>query len=258
MNTLSGRIARLQDVFNIMYNEMGEENGGAFGGVRSMVEGMADAWRTIAGVVKSVATAYLALKAAAGLTWAIEHAGALKAIQFRKLFQLQTYTNVIQERELQAELARTNMQAQGLNKTILMNPWGIAAAAITGGIVLLWQWIEASGRLESALNDLYNEGQTNANKMAGDYVKLANTVRDVTKTEQEHNKALAELQKKYGDILPQHYLQAEGIRAMSGEYKDATEAIRQYAMEQAKSKMYYEATIDSTKEMYEAHKDFAE
>ena len=260
VNTLHGQINRLKDVISIMQNEIGKSNQEGFWSIStgiSLANTLLENWRTVASVLKTVVFSYGALKAASGLMWIAERAFMSKDIAQQRVRISLKWKDIMATRA-QAAANAANGKAiagaataqRGLNAALASNPYGAILAVITAVCVAIYEVIQNTNRLKEALDGIAAEGAFSVVQSSNNYVKLASVVTDSTKSYQEHNKALAELKKKYSDILPEQYLNAEGIKALNGNYNEAIKLIHQYINAKTKERMIDEVGQDANKEMY--------
>jgi hypothetical protein len=77
-----------------------------------------------------------------------------------------------------------------------------------------------------------------------EFKKLADTIRDSSKSYDEQQEAIKELNRVYGEILPKEMREVEYIKSMADGYKEATDAIEAY--QAAKSKRLAEDSYITT------------
>lgn len=260
VNTLSGQINRLKDVISIMQNEIGKSNQEGFLSISSAI-GLANTllenWRTVASVLKTVVAAYGTLKAVSAIMWIAERAYMTKDIaQQRVRISLKwqdimaTRAQAVANTANGTAIAGAAASQRGLNAVMAANPYGAILAVVVALGTAIYEVVQNTNRLQKALDGIAAEGAFSSVQSANNYAKLASTVADSTKSYQEHNKALAELKSKYSDILPEQYLNAEGIKALNGNYKEAIKTIHQYINAKTKERMIDEVGQEANKEMY--------
>lgn len=272
VNTLHGQVERLKDVFAIMQNEIGKSNQEGFMSISSAIElvnKLAENWRTVAVVIKEIVAGYTAYKTISFLVWVkelnwIKAWNTLAAVRyaFMKKQVLQTKIAAMEQRGLAAAAASNEIAFNAatvavnrMNIAMKMNPWGIALSTILAVGYAIYEVVQNTNRLDKALNDIASEGAFSATQSANNYARLASTVADSTKSYQEHNKALAELKRKYSDILPEQYLNAEGIKALNGNYEKAIETIHRYINAKTKERMIDEVGQEANKKMYSSQQN---
>ena len=142
---------------------------------------------------------------------------------------------------LMAYFAVSKLVAIGKAMASLLTPWGAIAAGIGAAIYAIIRMKSATSELAAAMNQV----DVNITKQLEEsivlYRKLADEVRDVTKSEYDRDKALKQLQSRFDDILPSQLLELDYIKGISDNYKGATEAMINYynakAIEQKKDRV---------------------
>lgn len=253
VNTLHGQINRLKDVISIMQNEIGKSNQEGFLSISTAINlanTLLENWRTVASVLKTIITAYGTFKTVSGAMWIAERIYMTKGIAMQKTRISLKFKEIMATRTQAAATVGATAAQNGLNMAVAKNPYGAILAVITAVGVAIYEVIQNTNRLKEALDGIAAEGAFSVVQSSNNYVKLASVVTDSTKSYQEHNKALAELKKKYSDILPEQYLNAEGIKALNGNYNEAIKLIHQYINTKTKERMIDEVGQDANKEMY--------
>lgn len=253
VNTLHGQINRLKDVISIMQNEIGKSNQEVFLSISTAINlanTLLENWRTVASVLKTIITAYGTFKTVSGAMWIAERIYMTKGIAMQKTRISLKFKEIMATRTQTAATVGATAAQNGLNMAVAKNPYGAILAVITAVGVAIYEVIQNTNRLKEALDGIAAEGAFSVVQSSNNYVKLASVVTDSTKSYQEHNKALAELKKKYSDILPEQYLNAEGIKALNGNYNEAIKLIHQYINAKTKERMIDEVGQDANKEMY--------
>lgn len=253
VNTLHGQINRLKDVISIMQNEIGKSNQEGFLSISTAINlanTLLENWRTVASVLKTIITAYGTFKTVSGAMWIAERIYMTKGIAMQKTRISLKFKEIMATRTQTAATVGATAAQNGLNMAVAKNPYGAILAVITAVGVAIYEVIQNTNRLKEALDGIAAEGAFSVVQSSNNYVKLASVVTDSTKSYQEHNKALAELKKKYSDILPEQYLNAEGIKALNGNYNEAIKLIHQYINAKTKERMIDEVGQDANKEMY--------
>lgn len=253
VNTLHGQINRLKDVISIMQNEIGKSNQEGFLSISTAINlanTLLENWRTVASVLKTIITAYGTFKTVSGAMWIAERIYMTRGIAMQKTRISLKFKEIMATRTQTAATVGATAAQNGLNMAVAKNPYGAILAVITAVGVAIYEVIQNTNRLKEALDGIAAEGAFSVVQSSNNYVKLASVVTDSTKSYQEHNKALAELKKKYSDILPEQYLNAEGIKALNGNYNEAIKLIHQYINAKTKERMIDEVGQDANKEMY--------
>lgn len=224
---LQGQIQRIGDAYSIMLNQIGKNNQGLISKVLSTIRELISSWRSVSSVITVAASATIAYIAATKLTALIT-----------------TLDKVSKGYKLIA-FATDNATAAQLrnNAAVVANPYALAAAAIAVLVAGIYELTTSTSQLTEDLTRMQEEVFNDATDAVSNYQKLADTVRDVTKSYSERKDAMDEIKRAYGDILPKQMLEMEGIIAISDGYKEASDAIREYY--RIKLEEEQKTTIDS-------------
>ena len=135
---------------------------------------------------------------------------------------------------------------------ILSGGWGVAVLAISGVVAAITTLTNQMSKLNDEIKRVDENTSTSFKQSIDTYKKLAESIKDVTKTEAERKEALNKLKSAYGDILPQMYLERQYIENTADGYRDATDALKDYYnaknLEQKREavEQLYAADIDET------------
>ena len=111
---------------------------------------------------------------------------------------------------------------------ILSGGWGVAVLAVSGVVAAITTLTNQMSKLNDEIKRVDENTSTSFKQSIDTYKKLAESVKDVTKTEVERKEALNKLKNAYGDILPQMYLERQYIENTADGYRDATDALKDY------------------------------
>lgn len=248
--TLAGQWANLKDALSIMYDEIGNTTAihGAMEKLISDAKTLMQNWRVVATVLKSVGIQFATLKIASlflpNLTYNTDLAKkatmALARAQQLESAQ-QTKSNAIRALSIkQLQSYANSMNKAAAAQTLFGRSWYKLAASMAGGG---WIGLVASGltvvaglfisayneahRLEKELDKIGGEGSISISRSVANFNRLADAAVNAADGSDEQNKALAELQRTYGDIIPSQDLQISKLTELKGNYESLTEAIRE-------------------------------
>lgn len=111
---------------------------------------------------------------------------------------------------------------------ILSGGWGVAVLAVSGVVAAITTLTNQMSKLNDEIKRVDENTSTSFKQSIDTYKKLAESIKDVTKTEAERKEALNKLKSAYGDILPQMYLERQYIENTADGYRDATDALKDY------------------------------
>lgn len=209
---LKGQIQRIGDAYSIMLNDIGKGSQGTIAAVLSTIRQMISSWRSIASYITVAATA------------AAAYIGVAK---FAAIVEMLNKTAAGYKLVAFATNAATAAQLKN-NAAVVANPYALAAAAIALVVAGIYEWATATDQLTVDLQRMQEETFADATDSVARFTELADKVRDVTEAYSERKEAMDEIQRSYGDILPNQLLEIDGIMAISDGYKEATDAIREY------------------------------
>lgn len=232
--TLHGQMQRITDAYSIMMNEIGKSQGGVIAESLTLIRSLISGWREVLAAIKAAGAGFAAY---------------IVVIKLAKLLGAGAFKEMI----VGAKLLIADMKTATFWTNAFSNAWraamsstgiGLIIAALATFLTYLWQTREAA----SALNEeLSNIGQNSVNDMQesiSNFIMLADTISDTSKTHTEHQEALDEMNRAYKDILPAEKLQMDYIKQMNGDYRELTATIAEY-YQQMEYQKKYEAIMDS-------------
>ena len=219
--TLKGMIMNLRDSIDIMLNDIGISNESIIKNSVSVVKNLVDNWRKLIPYIKTAGITFLTYFAAAKLNNIVRSINLI-VMKFKQLgitMRSLTSTNII----------------------------GIAITALTTIITLIVSLRNNVDELTAKLTEVENNIRKQLAESIQLYKQYADTIRDITKTNEERANAEKKIQEIFKDILPDTMLEAEYIKQMGDNYDVAYDAMMNYynakATEQKKdriSQMYEE------------------
>lgn len=232
--TVSGMLSNLKDSVDLMFNDIGKSNEGF---IKNFIQGITyivKHWRDFEGLFTGAVVALALGKITTMLAAIVLNIG--KAIK-----------------------GATTLRGAflALNATSI--------GAIVGAIAGLVTWIAIScnqvDELQRKFMEVDREQTKSLNDAIRNFSELASKIRSVTTSFSEKNKALVEMKRLYGDILPDMMLTEKYIKAMSTGYTEATDALREHynamAVEQKRAAVeskYNEGLEDTVDAMFTAFK----
>ncbi len=222
-DSLSGKLAKLKDAYQIMLADIAQANNDLLGGGVDMVRVLTEHWRELLPVLTGVIGAYGAYKTAILLVNAAQKANiAINSVQ----------TIINASRALRGLTALTKAQAvaQGvLNAVMSANPLYLVAAAIgvvIGGIVAYTMSIDDA---TDALTEYNKKVQEQADKLDESKQKMSSyldTLFNAKKAEDERRRAFSEMQNLYPSAFKNMTYEQALLRGEIALRKEATEIAR--------------------------------
>lgn len=146
--------------------------------------------------------------------------------------------------------------AKSLGFTVL---WGALIAGVMAGLTALFNWIDktygALDRMKKKLKEIEEEAHKTADEGSKNFERLAKTATEAADGSDKQRKALEELQRTYGDILPSQTLQIDKLREMRGGYEELTAAIKENAYAQAQAQALAEVETTYSEKIRDAQDD---
>lgn len=216
--TTRGMVMNLKDSFDLMFDEIGQDNDSIIKKSIQLVRELVREWRKFKPAIE---TAGIALMTFFG-------AWVLKKI-----------------------VAGVEAIFSAFNTNPVMTTITLVATLAT----FIWRCVENTDALTAAMNRVDVEVTKQLQDSIALYHELAEEIRDVTTTTEERNEAMTELKTKFGDILPDQYLELEYIRGISDNYDAATDAMMNYynskAIQQKKDKIETEFNEELEGDIFE-------
>lgn len=214
--TLWGQLQRIKDAMSIMFNEIGKSNQGAISWFLKAIRELINSWRTLAPII-NIAGAALVTYMVAGKAIPAMVAG-LKALKASWI----AVTAAIKAADAAGKAAAAS------------NPYGILATAAAALLMTIYQLVTAQSALNEELGRISGESSKDMWDLIFKFREGAEAVRDTTKSYNERQKALEDLQNTFRGILPDQDLEYNNIIRITDGYKGATETIKAYSAEKAK------------------------
>lgn len=205
--TLKGMVMNFRDSMDLMLNDIGKDQDSILKDSIRLAKEFVDNWRKFEPLMKTIGTSFLAA------------------------FGVKALMNI----------------AKGLAKL-----WAIASAhpfiAIASAVALvvtyIYQAAQAQTKLNAAMQEVENENLASLEESIGLYKQLTQTINDTTKSYEERDKAMRQLESTFKDILPLEYTDEKYVKNLSVNYKKAEQAMLDYynakTREQKKSRVEQE------------------
>lgn len=246
-DSLSGKLAKLKDAYQIMLADIAQANNDLLGGGVDMVRVLTEHWRELLPVLTGVIGAYGAYKTAILLVNAAQKANiAINSVQ----------TIINASRALRGLTALTKAQAvaQGvLNAVMAANPLYLIATVIgvvIGSIVAYTMSIDDA---TDSLTEYNKKVQEQADKLYESKQKMSSyldTLFNAKKAEDERRRAFSEMQNLYPSAFKNMTYEQALLRGEIALRKEATEIARMQAKVTAENNYR-----DSLKNLIEAERE---
>ena len=219
--TLRGKISNLKDAYEVMLNEIGSKKSGTLKGAVDSVRALMQNWERVGSVLKTIIVTYGAYKATLGAIWAVEK--AIQATRSVALYQILTT-------ERNVKKANAAYRAFGVTlKQINKMGAGIAVGAILGVVTAITTAIRKAGELRRELESIMSAEFSNSDKMVNELDRLVGNLKKANQGSQEYRETISELNRKYGEYLPNILTEADSYAKVEAAANAAAIAIRNKA-----------------------------
>lgn len=226
--TLWGQLQRIKDALTIMFNEIGKDKESVIISVVKGIRDLINNWRVLAKWINATAWAFGAYKlvVVAAKIWQTDFAKSLAQTQLALIGQ---------KKQLVENAAAANIYKKAFTGLINagkgLATMAIPALLIWGLVELINYFMEASAKAE-ALNDelsrIGSESTSDLNDALANFKRLADIISDTSKTYTDHQNAVEELKRTYGEIIPMEKLSSDYIAGLKGNYDELTATIIKY------------------------------
>ena len=210
---LAGMQQRLGDAYSIMLNQIGQQTQGLLVAFLQALRELIQNWRIVSAVMAPAIiglSTYFAIAKGAVFVKALTTALVAGWVKVASALGIAT----------KAQLAN--------NAAAAAHPYAAIIAVVALLATTILEVCYATDQLTEDLQRMEREAAQDAADAVGRFRELADTVKDTSKSYDERKQAMDELQRSYRDILPSELLEIENIRAITDNYKQASEAIREY------------------------------
>lgn len=230
---LSGSISNLQGAISDMMNELGENTEGF---VTRSVHGLTDLvenYKKVGKAIADIAIVYGSYKAAVIATTVVEKiAYQAHLAEMAGLSKKEALLTVLKEKQ---EL---------LNRTMLKNPYAIAAAAVAALCVWMYKLATAQSeaeKLQKKVNDEMGKAKGSVQTATTEYDRLISKLTAAKKGSEEYANAIEDINSKYGDYLTKLHSEAEDLRTNTELQKSLRQEIINTANARARSVLQEQA-----------------
>lgn len=224
--TLRGKVSNLKDAFEIMMNEIGESKSGFLKDTVDLLRSMMENWEKIAVVLKTVIAVYGTYKAVLAAVWMYEK--LMVAGRSIKYFFLLTQRVSTATAAMRAFGVSTQMAIAGIVGSIM----GVAA--------LISSLVDNAYKLRRELDQIRVSELGSANNLVSGLDSLLDRLKEATQGTQTYRDIISEINRTYGEYLPQVYSEANAYEEVAAAAEKARIAIMNKAKASALEKGYRE------------------
>ncbi len=245
--TLKGQVANLVDAYQIMMSEIGEANDGVLkdgvGLLRDMMDNYEEVGKRILELVAVYGTYRVALVVA----------NQVKAIHIAQTAAMAAGTAKLTATQILAEKAQT-----ALNRSVLANPYVMAAAAVAalGYGIYKWTTYQTDAiKVQERANEAHEKAISEYIREEFELAKLYDKLGKATKGTKEYDEARDVIQRKYGDYLKNLQDEKGGIIDVADAYDYLKTKIKEVSMERAQVSFTQEAETEYSQALAKAIKE---
>lgn len=234
--TLAGKVSNLKDAYEIMLNEIGSSSGILKGSV-DMLRKMMLNWEKIGTIIKGLIAGFGAYGAVLAVVWARQKLVTLSA-------SVKTFKHLLDY----VKWNTAAMTAFGISsKAALGGALGLASALVT----VLASAISNAGKLRRELDKILSEQDVKSTGLVETLDALVDSLKNAKQGTQEYRDAIAEINRRYGDYLPNLLNEKMAYEDVATAADKAREAImakaRANAFEQGQAAIEEDYGADYTK-----------
>ena len=240
--SLSGKLAKLKDSYEIMLSEVAQANNKVLGGGLDALTSLTSDWNVLVNTIRSLITAYGTYKAvmltvsvfrAKEIAQTISLTGAVNANTIAQ------YANGMAMTKANIGAIRLLTSIQKLKAAFASlgtAGWvGIILSALTAVGVYIYNAYQDANRLKNEVDDIANRSVVSAQNEIDGYSILVEKLRGVVKGSQEYNDVIDKIQTRYGAYLGNIKAEADAYEYLHGKINEVTAALKNKAAENARS-----------------------
>lgn len=241
--SLSGKLDKLKDSYQIMLSEIAKSNNSLLGGSLDTLTNLMDKWESFFTVLSSIIVAYGSYKAVMFAANAVKSVAIVREIGFTNALKLNTlaaYANAKAHDKLTmsslrslASLAKFKTTLAGIGKI----GWiGIVLSGIAAIGSYLYISYENANKLSRELGKISEESRQSAMSDASGFKTLVEQLGKAVKGSSEYNDILSKIQSKYGEYIGNIRNEADAYSYLKNNIDSVTEALKNKNMEQARQR----------------------
>ena len=241
--SLSGKLDKLKDSYQIMLSEIAKSNNSLLGGSLDTLTNLMDKWESFFTVLSSIIVAYGSYKAVMFAANAVKSVAIVREIGFTNALNLNTlaaYANAKAHDKLTmsslrslASLAKFKTTLAGIGKI----GWiGIVLSGIAAIGSYLYTSYENANKLSRELGKISEESRQSAMSDASGFKTLVEQLGKAVKGSSEYNDILSKIQSKYGEYIGNIKNEADAYSYLKNNIDSVTEALKNKNMEQARQR----------------------
>ena len=242
--SLSGKLAKLKDSWEIMLSTIAESNNGALGGTLDVLTKLTEKWEEAWKVIQTLIAAYGTYKASMLLM------SAAKAVMIHQEIAHTSAVNANTLAQHQNHMAQTKVNKGAMAMLVNLQKLKVALAGVgkAGWLGLLLSAIAAvgsylyisyvnAGKLHRELNEIGHKGVSSMQGEIDGFKLLVNKLGEATEGTKEYYDIKSQIQTRYGEYIGNINMEANAYENLKKKVDDVTEALRNKAAEDARQQM---------------------
>lgn len=264
-DSLSGKLAKLKDAYQIMLADIAQANNDLLGGGVDMVRVLISNWNGLMNTISSLIAAYgtyRVVMTVANITRAKEIAQTISLTGAVNANTIAQYANGMAMTKANVGAIRLLTSLQKLKvafQSLGSAGWvGIILSAIAAFATALYTTYQNANRLKNELDDIANKSVVSAQNEIDGYSILVEKLDNVVEGSQEYNDIIDKIQSRYGAYLGNIKAEANAYAYLKGKINEVTAALRAKAMESAREQGISKITEKYSDDRVNVYKDAVE
>lgn len=264
--SLSGKLDKLKDSYQIMLSTIAESNNGLIGGSLDMLTNLTSHWETMWNVLLSVIAALGAYKVAVVLSNAKDAIAIIMKYKFAKATQASTIALLEQAAAQKVVNAGSITMIQNFSKLKAglssiagaAGGLGIVAAALFAIGTYAYNAYQDANKLRNELEDIDEKAVGNIESLVYGYQRLVSQLKEAEWGTQEYADIVKQINSSYGQYLDNLFSEAEAYENIAASVNKVTEAIVKKVQSQAYEQKVSAVTGEYTDRLAEQQKEIAD
>jgi len=192
--TLKGKLSNLTDAYQIMFSEIGDKRSGLLKGAVDVIRSLAENYEKVGRVLTNLIVIYGTYRTLTSLVTLAQQAAGIVLSQHIGLWKAMG----IQIKENIASLKLW----KSLKNFVSANSFALVGAAVVGLTLVMTNSVREANNLKKELEGIANVRLAKAENATREIDALVSKIRDAKNGSQEYRDAIAKLNQKYGEYLP--------------------------------------------------------
>lgn len=264
--SLSGKLDKLKDSYQIMLSTIAESNNWLIGGSLDMLTNLTSHWETMWNVLLSVIAALGAYKTTVVIANAKDAIAIIRKYKFAKATQASTIALLEQAAAQKVVNAGSITMIQNFSKlkarlsSIAGAAGGLAivAAALLAIGTYAYNAYQDANKLRNELEDIDEKAAGNIESLVYGYQRLVSQLKEAEWGTQEYADIVKQINSSYGQYLDNLFSEAEAYENIAASVNKVTEAIVKKVQNQAYEQKVSAVTGEYTDRLADQQKEIAD